>query len=227
MKKEERLQDYNKIINFIIEEIDNGKLIEGSRLPSERELTEMLETSRNSTREAISILRGMGLVESRLGSGNYIVNNSEKTVKYMVDVMLKMGSITTKEIIDYRRFISRAVGTELAENGISQEYEEQLERIIESMRDASDEEFCRWDREFHLTLINATENKLFMTVMEPIGELYLDIIVDVIMTSTDIDRKTRVPMHENILRSIQSKDIEACIRSMQAHYDYVESKFDF
>lgn len=150
MKKEERLQDYNKIINFIIEEIDNGKLIEGSRLPSERELTEMLETSRNSTREAISILRGMGLVESR--------------------------------------FISRAVGTELAENGISQEYEEQLERITESMRDASDEEFCRLDREFHLTLINATEN---------------------------------------ILKSIQSKDIEACIRSMQAHYDYVESKFDF
>lgn len=219
-------QEYQKIINHIVTCIDEGKLFEGSKLPSERELTDELGVSRNSTREAISLLRGMGLVESRVGSGNYIVNKTDGSIKSMVNIMLKLGSITTKELIDYRRFISRAVGTELIENGMNPEDEKKLEKIVEAMKGVSDEEFCKLDREFHLTLLNSTRNTLFMTVMEPIGELYLDIIVHVIMASTPTDRANRVVMHANILKSIQNKDFRACTQAMKVHYDFVESKFN-
>ena len=217
-------QEHHKIIDYILNEVEDGRLIEGSRLPSERELSDQLGTSRNVTREAISILRGTGLIESRPGSGNYIVDNADKTVRRIVGVMFKMGYISTGEILSFRRMISRTVGTELIEKGISPEYEEKINNILIEMQDASEEEYCQLDREFHILLINATENVLFKKLMEPVWELYLDMIVDVIKVSTDEERKALTKMHENIFRSIQNKDATACIKNMKEHYDYVESR---
>lgn len=217
----DKIQEYNIVIEYIINEIDKGRLIEGSRLPSERELTEKLGISRNLTREAISVLRGMGIVDSRLGSGNYIVNKTDKSIKYMIEIMLKLGSISIKEIFDYRYSISRAVGAQLIENGISEEYVEKINNILMEMKDASKERFCELDKEFHISLINATGNKLFMKVMDPVGELYTDIIVAVIMSDDKTDREERILMHERILKSILSKDEEACIRYIKKHYEYV------
>ena len=224
MYKAGNFQEYQKVVNNITQNIKEGKLIVGSKLPSERELCEENGTSRSSTREAISILRGMGVVESKPGSGNYITDNSAQTIKQIVEVMIAMGSISLKELLDYRRTISIAVGSDLIRNGMSAEDEKRIRQIIESMRTASDEEFCELDRDFHLSLINATRNNMFMTIMEPIGELYLDLIVPVIMSSTDDDRENRVPMHENIFKSILDKDEKACSEAMEYHYSYVHSK---
>jgi len=226
MNSSDKTQEYTKVLNYIIDEINQGRLVEGSRIESERELSDRLGTSRTSTREALGILRGMGIVDSRPGSGNYIANNTDKTIKQMVNIMLKMGSISLKEIIDYRRFISRAIGTELLEKGMRKEYQDQITSILKAMHGASDEEFCELDRQFHSTLIKATENKLFNKVMEPIGQLYIDIIEVVIMGSTPLERINRIPMHENIYKSIINKDVNASIKYIKAHYDYVESKFD-
>ena len=70
MAKQSENMEYQKAINHIVQMVKDGQLIVGSKIPSERDLSESLGIGRNSTREAISILRGMGLVESRHGSGN-------------------------------------------------------------------------------------------------------------------------------------------------------------
>jgi len=226
MKTDNTVQEYSKVINYIVEEIEAGRLIEGSKLPSERDLSEKTGINRNATREAISILRGMGLIDSKLGSGNYIINNTNKSLKQMVHILLMMGSISVKEIIDYRRFISRAIGTELIENGMTPETQKHIEDILDAMKDVTDEEFIELDVDFHLSLLNATGNRLFMKVMDPIGELYFDVVSNVILSSTSNDRANRVAMHDAIFRSIINKDAMACARAMKVHYDFVESKFE-
>jgi len=220
----DKLQESNKVINYIFQEIYDGRLIEGSRLHAEREMTEQLDVSRTSTREAISILRGMGLVDSRAGSGNYLVNNTDKSLKNMLNIMLKMGSINKQEISSFRRFISRAVAIELLERGIKPEYQKRFEEILEEMHEVSDEEFCRLDREFHQLMIEATENTLFIKVMEPIADIYLDTVFEVFIDSDEHEKSIRIPMHENIYRSIINNDTEACIRFVREHYDYVDKK---
>jgi len=219
-----KLQEYNKAINYIVEEIEAGRLIEGSKLPAERELSEKIGINRNATREAMCILRGMGLVESRPGSGNYIVNNKNQSIKQVVHIMLEMGSISLKEIIDYRRFISRAISIVLIENGMLPETQKHIEGILDAMKNASDEEFIELDIDFHISLLNATGNRMFMKIMEPIGELYFDIISNVILSSTSTDRANRTEMHAVIFRSIMNRDVMACTKAMKDHYDFVESK---
>ena len=65
----------------------------------------------------------MGIIDSKPGSGNYVTDNSEKTIKQIVEVMLAIGSISTKELLDYRNTISRAVGSDLISYGISKKDE--------------------------------------------------------------------------------------------------------
>ena len=64
--------EYEKAINYIYGLMKDGTLREGSRLPAERTISEEVGIGRNSTREALSILQGMGLIESVRGSGNYV-----------------------------------------------------------------------------------------------------------------------------------------------------------
>lgn len=224
MGNADRFQEHQKAINYIVEGLNQGRLVEGSRLEPERELAETLGVSRNSVREVLSILRGMGLVESRPGSGNYIVNNVDRSIKQMVAIMLKMGSISFKDVLDYRRAISRSIGFELIEHGISEENASKISDILKAMRVAKNEEFCILDREFHLSLINATENKMFTTIMEPIGEIYLDLIVDVILGSNDENKEMLMKLHEGIFDSIVQKDMDAFARYTKEHYDYVETR---
>lgn len=56
-------QEYEKAIAYIIDRIKEGSLQLGSKLPPERRIAEELGIGRNSIREAISILHGMGLID--------------------------------------------------------------------------------------------------------------------------------------------------------------------
>jgi GntR family transcriptional regulator len=63
---------YVQIAEHLIGQIESGQLEPGSRLPSERELCEMLSVQRDTVRQALSMLEDQGLVNRRHGSGTYI-----------------------------------------------------------------------------------------------------------------------------------------------------------
>lgn len=54
------------------ERIGSGRLVEGERLPSERELAEWLGVSRMTVRQALSSLAARGLVERGVGRGTFV-----------------------------------------------------------------------------------------------------------------------------------------------------------
>ena len=53
------ISEYQKAIDHLHQMALDGQLIVGSKIPSERKLAQEIGISRNSTREAISILRGV------------------------------------------------------------------------------------------------------------------------------------------------------------------------
>jgi len=63
---------YRQIAEDLRQQIDSGALARGSRLPSELELQEHYAASRNTVRDAIKRLIGLGLVESRPGQGIFV-----------------------------------------------------------------------------------------------------------------------------------------------------------
>lgn len=63
---------YLQIANNLIEQIEAGMLAPGTRLPSERELSQKLSVQRETVRQALAVLDNEGLITRRHGSGTYI-----------------------------------------------------------------------------------------------------------------------------------------------------------
>ncbi len=216
--------EYGKAIDYVYKKIKNGEYIVGSKLPSERDLAQHIGVGRNSTREAISILRGWGLIESIHGSGNYISNGSDHAIQMIVRMMLALGTTTEKEIIQFRKVISYTVCSFILEKGLSESDRAGFKELLDRMRGAPKEELSEYDKEFHRRLVELTGNTLFKTIMEPIAETYLDIAFGSV---DDIDEKMReelVEMHASLIEGLVNKDIEACRSYLTKHYNYVEKK---
>jgi len=64
---------YRQIAHDLRQRIQGGELAPGQQLPTELELREMYEASRNTIRDAIKWLTTNGLVETRAGQGTFVV----------------------------------------------------------------------------------------------------------------------------------------------------------
>ncbi len=71
------LPKYIQLSEMIIRDIDAGRLLDGERLPPEREMAQGLGTSIGTLRKALADLEAKGLLNRVQGSGNYI----RKTVR--------------------------------------------------------------------------------------------------------------------------------------------------
>ena len=63
---------YIDLMNWIREQILSGEFTVGMRLPSENELGKKFSISRQTVRQATSVLESEGLLERRRGSGTYV-----------------------------------------------------------------------------------------------------------------------------------------------------------
>ncbi|WP_238902896.1 PLP-dependent aminotransferase family protein [Clostridium sp. YIM B02506] len=67
---------YKQIVSYMKEKISNGEWTLGSRLPTQRELSERFEVNRSTVIEALSELKAEGLIEGNSRGGTKIVNNA-------------------------------------------------------------------------------------------------------------------------------------------------------
>ncbi|HJE58363.1 MAG TPA: GntR family transcriptional regulator [Nocardiopsis listeri] len=63
---------YRQIARTLRREIQEGSLPQGGQLPSEKQMEERFEASRNTIRLALGMLRNQGLIVSRPGRGHYV-----------------------------------------------------------------------------------------------------------------------------------------------------------
>ena len=63
---------YTQIANNLLKQIGAGDLRPGDRLPTERELSQVLEVNRMTVRRAFQVLEQQGLLIRRQGAGTYV-----------------------------------------------------------------------------------------------------------------------------------------------------------
>ena len=70
------MKKFEKIVTWIQEEVRSGRMVSGEKLPSEQELSEQFQVSRQTVRRALEELVKENIVESRRGSGSYICEDA-------------------------------------------------------------------------------------------------------------------------------------------------------
>ena len=72
---------YQNLINYIQEQISDGQLGPGEKVPSENQLSEQIHISRQTVRKAIGTLEEDGLVQRIRGSGTYVSFDRQKNLE--------------------------------------------------------------------------------------------------------------------------------------------------
>lgn len=96
---------YVQISELLIRDIAAGRLIDGERLPPERDMAEELGISIGTLRKALADLTEKGLLERIQGSGNYIrQGGTQESVYAMFRLeLLSGGGLPRAEILDVER----------------------------------------------------------------------------------------------------------------------------
>ena len=216
------LQEYEKGIAYIFDMIENGTLKVGSKLPPERAIAEEVGVGRNSIREAISILHGMGFIDRVQGSGNYVSKNVGQSIHQTIKIMLALGSVTKEEICVFRRVMEKAVCNMLIDKDIETPLKENISNLLAKMKNVYGKELADVDKQFHDALIVATGNNLWITIMEAVTEIYgewIDYVIEYIYTP---DREKLMLCHENIYNNLLAGEKKQMLAAIDEHYDMIE-----
>ncbi len=213
-------REYQKAVQYLCSEIRNGNIDIGDRLPTERALAEQLCISRNSTREALRTLENMGLIESRRGSGNYFTGNISKKFSEMIKLLVQIRLVSRKDICDFRRTMEKSVCASIIQRGDTDLSE--LQRLLEAMPEDTDE-LAANDRQFHYLLVQTSDNRFWIEMMDAVSDVYLEWVRDVLQSPDSGIRSRTRNAHRKILAAIVAKDRDACEAAIDEHYDIIEA----
>ncbi len=218
----EQNHEYEKVIDYIRNQIKVGNLTINSKLPTERAIAEELSISRNSTREALRILEHMGILKSVHGSGNYLTDNVSMQMSEMLRYMILLKSISKLDICHFRRDMEKSVCRVVMESEISENELDKMSEILDSESDKYGE--AERDRLFHYSLVYATGNKLWICFMEAIMDIYREWIDEVLSNADSDTKKLLKEVHIDIISAIKERDMAKCEASIDKHYDIIEKE---
>jgi GntR family transcriptional repressor for pyruvate dehydrogenase complex len=151
-----------EIVAHIETLISGGSLTAGTKLPSERELAQVLKVSRASLREAMHELQARHLVERTPGRGT-VVSEAPGHARMAYDG-LSAAERTLRDVADLRESIEPAFA-QLAAERASEADLLALEQVLQrSSRNLSQEESLAADLQFHGLLAQASQNALMVTL---------------------------------------------------------------
>ena len=211
-----KLADF--VYHKVFEEIADGSLEVGSRLPSEQVLSVEHGVSRSVVRQALSRLRDEGMVVSRKGSGTYVTGK--------VSVSMKDGSKEPLTIVaiqccyEYRLAVE-CESAYLAAQRRNKDLVRTLRRHNAKVARAAEQDVhdAEADFDLHLEVSRAANNYLFFKTMGFIRDhtLLSMKIGGACMTGGEYSFDALIREHEDIIDAISEGDCDRAKISMHDH----------
>mgnify|MGYP001817132560 CR=1 FL=1 len=212
----------------LLDQINAGAYAPGDKLPSEARLTQEFSDSRTVIREAIASLRADGLVESRQGSGVYVLATEKASLLPFQEVDPSRVS-SMLEILEIRT----AVECESAALAAVRRSPAQEGKIIDAFHDfcaaaEAGQKTTTADFALHMAIAEAANNARFTEFLSLIGP---DSIPRRTLETdhTEAERGEYVKMlctqHEAIVNAILEGDEEGARAAMRDHLRSSQARY--
>lgn len=202
----------------------------GDRLPAERKLCELLNTSRPRLRELLKQLSSKGIIQSKVGSGNFLI---KPPLLWSVDSQLSHVDRLIQEDPDYRFDVQEARSvleggavwyaalraTDQDKQRIHQAYQALL--TYQGNNDA--EKAADADAQFHLTIAEASHNVVLIQMMRNVFSLlHHNVVLGRKKMYNDPKRAEQLNrQHAAMLTAIDKKKPQAALAAVRHHIEYV------
>lgn len=204
------------IATHLRRDIVRGERLKEDRLPSERILADSFGVARNTVREALNRLEADGYVQTRPGSGTYVVFEQEDMSVNAIE------NSSPLELVDARFALEPHICRLCVLHGRKQDFDE-LEALCAQMDNAGSDAiaFAEADAGFHRKLAETTGNNLLIWV---IGQ------INAVRARNEWTRMTRLTLnektiahynmeHRQILNAIRTREPERAANLMKIHLE--------
>lgn len=212
-----------RIRDFII----GQDLREGTRLPSERTLAERFGASRPTVSQAIRSLSLMGLVESRRGSGAYVLRRPDKAQGTQGRSLLSPTADNLEHLIELRFWLESLGVQEAIARGTDARLDDArraLTRLVESVGETST--WIAADTVFHATLVDLAGNPVLTALYEQVHTSLLEYEYQHWVESDRVPRwlapnqaEAQLSLHAPIVEAFEAADEDAARAAVRWHND--------
>lgn len=212
---------FNRAMQYLTDQILTHQVRPGTRLPSERELAELIGVGRSAVREAIKVLQTQGIVTSQVGQagGTTIGSSQGASFGRMLQLHMALEEISHDELTETRVLLERAATENVADTA-SDEALEELRNLCEQMREASDTAaFNELDTQFHVAIAQAAQNRLMRDLTIAIRQAVAAHILraEQALRNWDELQGRLVTEHLGIVDALEARDRDRAASLAEAH----------
>jgi GntR family transcriptional repressor for pyruvate dehydrogenase complex len=203
--------------------LSNG-LRPGDRLPTEPEMSEMYEVSRQVVREAARLLEQRGVVEIRAGRGMSVADVNVDGVHDIYRLFLRFKPENFEDLLTTRLILEPATAALAAEHRTEEDLQG-IRETLEASKALDSQAFAdhlALDLEFHRRVTNACDNPFLIALSAPINESLREVYAEPIAYLSSLPQTHAE--HETILKAITDGDAEAARAATLAHLGRVRDE---
>lgn len=214
------------IANKVRDQIRDGKLRTGDKLPPEREMAQQLGTSRNALREALRSLEHAGLISLHKGArgGAFITDGNPSAVAQSMEDLMHLGGINLANVTEARLAIETAIVEIAAAKGTTAAFEALDRNIdkVEELTQARDMDAkAALNMEFHVLLAEATGNPVLVLMMRTL----MDLLRSVHRPITVEDTVDIIKSRRRFMRLLRGRQATAAAAEMKDHLSRLHNLF--
>ena len=218
-----RIAITDEVISRFKNLIQQRVLTPGCKLPSERELAEVLGVSRPTLRQALKALQVLGIIRSRQGAGSYLEETTSDILKVPLDFAVAFKGPAKHDLFETRQTMEVKLAALAAERRTAQDLEN-IRQALAAMRASAGvpDRWCENDIDFHKRIVEAAKNAVMASIADMLGHMLVESRKESVRLLTDYDESLR--SHERIFERIELRDPSGAAEAMADHFRLMESR---
>ncbi len=209
-------QSTEQVVARVYELIKQTGLMPGERLPPERELSKQLGISRPSLRAGLGSLISMGVLQSRQGSGTFLVDGPPALDSEPLRLLAQLHGFSFDHMFETRSVLEVGAAGLAAERATGEQLASMSEEIADMFASLSDPQtFLLHDLAFHRAVASASGNPTLATLVEMVSSVLYERRRETIARAHDFNEA--VDWHRRIYRAIRSHKPEEAREAMREH----------
>jgi len=211
----------SQVIDYVLDLIKKGNMKPGSKLPTEKQLTESLGVSRTCVREAMKSLESLRLISIRPRVGAILLEPSNAALFNAEHLSAASQLQNTDVLVEFRKLIEAGVASLAAERATEHDLATMRQAIEDHKRALATDNFAyQADIAFHMAIAEASKNPFAILVLKMISEP----LAEQRRRTNEIPHAAEAGLrdHERIYRAIEELNPEKARFAMLAHMKTAE-----
>ncbi|MFQ5848690.1 MAG: FadR/GntR family transcriptional regulator [Candidatus Methylomirabilales bacterium] len=217
LKPVEKSSVIHQVVEKVREFILRSRLKDGTRLPSEHELSRQLRVSRPTVREALKVLETLGFVEKVPGRGAFVRHPTQafkiRGRHYTRDEIAE-ASLLTHEVRLIVEIRCAYLAAQRADQNDLAQLEMALQQLTNALRVGDTSTAVLADIAFHNIVARATKNSALLTLIATIEPIITENRRNTIQS---FDGEQLAAPHLDIYDAIKRQDPDGAALAMERH----------